>query len=162
VHRREEKLEDAKRKQQRRMNMKVTIKKLYTVAAIGFLTVCASVIPASAQNAIGGRFTLTHEIRWQNATLPAGDYTFTAAGRHSPMIVSGPNGSVFELAQVVDNKSDGPSVIKLERRGGIFYVRELDLPQVGVQLSYNVPSAPKDEELAQGPATEQILVAMAK
>ena len=142
--------------------MKVTINKLYTAAAIGFLTVCASVIPASAQNAIAGHFTLTHDIRWQSANLVAGDYTFRAAGRQSPMIVSGPNGSVFELAQVVNNKSDGPSVIKLERRGGSFYVRELDLPEIGMQFSYSVPSAPKDEDLAQGPATEQILVDMAK
>jgi hypothetical protein len=142
--------------------MKATYNKLYTVAAIGFLTVCASVIPASAQNAIVGHFTLTHEIRWQNADLHAGDYTFRTEGRTGPMIVTGPDGSVFELASVVNRKSDGSSVIKLERRGGTFYVRELDLPQLDMQFRYNVPSAPKHEELAQGPATEQILVALAK
>ena len=142
--------------------MNVNFTKLYTAAAIGLLTVCASAVPASAQNAIKGSFTLTHEIRWQNANLPAGDYTFRADSRHSAMIVTGPNGSVFELAKVVDSKSDGPSVLKLERRGGTFYVCELDLPQLDMKASYSVPSASKDEELAQGPATEQILVAMAK
>ena len=142
--------------------MKVTVNKLYAVAAIGFLTVCASVVPASAQNAIAGHFTLTHEIRWQNSDLAAGDYTFRAAGRHAPMMVTGPNGSFFELAQVVDSKSGGPSVIKLERRGDTFYVRELDLPGIDLKISYSVPSAPKDEELAQGPTTEEILVAVAK
>lgn len=136
--------------------------RLFTVAAIGFLTACASVIPAFAQNGIVGHFTLSHEIRWQNANLPAGDYTFKAESRTSPMIVSGPNGSVFELASIVDHKSEGPSVLKLERRGGTFYVRELDLPQVDMQFRYSVPTMPKDEELAQGPVTEQVLVAMAQ
>jgi hypothetical protein len=52
----------------------------------------------------------------------------------------------------------------LERRDGTFFVSELDLTGMGLQLQYNVPKVPKNEnELAQGPAsTEQILVAMAK
>jgi hypothetical protein len=78
------------------------------------------------------------------------------------MLVTGPNGSVFELATVVDDKSEGPNVIKLERRGGSFYVSDLDLPEVGMHFHYRVPSMPKDEKLAQGPATEQVLVAMAQ
>ena len=139
----------------------MNLHRLLTAAAIGLLGACAFVAPAFAQNGIAGRFTLLHEIRWQNATLPAGDYTFKAESRHSPMIVSGPNGSVFELASVVEHKSDGPSVLKLERRSGGFYVSELDLPQADMQFRYRVPGiAPKGEELAQGPATEQVLVAM--
>ena len=51
-------------------------------------------------------------------------------------------------------------MLKLERRGGSFYVSELDLPEVGMQFHYKVPSIPKDEKLAEGPATEQVLVAM--
>ena len=33
---------------------------------------------ASAQDA-AGTFTLTHEVRWQNAVVPAGKYRFTVA-----------------------------------------------------------------------------------
>ena len=139
----------------------MNLHRLLTAAAIGLLGACAFVTPASAQNGVAGRFTLSHEIRWQNATLPAGDYTFKAESRHSPMIVTGPNGSMFELASVVDNKADGANVLKLERRGGSFYVSELDLPELGMQFRYKVPSiAPKGKELARGPATEQVLVAM--
>ena len=135
--------------------------RLFTVAAIGFLAACAFVTPASAQNAIQGHFTLSHEIRWQNANLPAGDYTFRLESRAKAMKVTGPNGSVFELPAVIDDKSEGHSVLKLERHGGIFYVRELNLPDCDIQLTYAVPKTPKDDqELAQGPVTEQILVAM--
>ena len=83
------------------------LQRLLSVASIGFLSGCALVTSASAQSDITGRFTLSHEIRWQNATLPAGDYSFRAATRNGPMQVIGPNGSVFELATVVDNKSQG-------------------------------------------------------
>jgi hypothetical protein len=146
--------------------MKVQLSRIFTVAAIGFCAACVSAIPASAQN-INGSFTVSHEIRWQNATLPAGHYTFyrQSTARRSALIVTGPNGSVFELASVVsERKADGPSVLILERRDGTFFVSELDLTGMGLQLEYNVPNVPRNEkELAQGPAsTEQILVAMAK
>lgn len=146
--------------------MKAQLSRIFTVAAIGFLAACVSAIPASAQN-IKGSFTVSHEIRWQNATLPAGDYTFSrqSTARRSALIVTGPNGSVFELASAIsERKADGPSVLILERRGGTFFVSEMDLSGMGLQLQYDVPKVPKNEkELAQGPAsTEQILVAMAK
>ncbi len=146
--------------------MKAQLSRIFTVAAVGFLATCVSAIPASAQN-IKGSFTLSHEIRWQNATLPAGDYTFSreSTARMNALIVTGPNGSVFELASVIsERKADGPSVLILERRDGTFFVSELDLTGVGLQLQYNVPKVPRNEkELARGPAsTEQILVAMAK
>lgn len=146
--------------------MRTQLSRIFTVAAFGFLAACVSAIPASAQN-IKGSFTVSHEIRWQNATLPAGDYTFSrgSTARRSALIVTGPNGSVFELAYVVsESKADGPSVLILERRDGAFYVREMDLTGIGLQFQYNVPKVPRNEkELAQGPAsTEQILVAMAK
>jgi hypothetical protein len=141
------------------------INRLFAVVAIGFLSASTFVASAFAQNAAQGSFTLTHEIRWQNATLPAGDYTFQlkSASRGNAMTVTGPNGTVFQLASVIERKADGPSILKLERRGEAYFVSEMDLPQVGIQLGYVVPKAPKGEqELAQGPATEQILVALNK
>jgi hypothetical protein len=146
--------------------MKAQLSRIFTVAAIGFLAACVSAIPASAQN-IKGSFTVSHEIRWQNATLPAGYYTFSreSTARMGALMVTGPHGSVFELASVIsERKADGPSVLILERRDGAFFVSEMDLTGIGLQLQYNLPKVPRNEkELAQGPAsTEQILVAMAK
>ena len=147
--------------------MKTQLSRILSMAAIGFLSACVSANPASAQNKVEGSFTLSHEIRWQNANLPAGDYTFSlqSTERTKPMIVTGPNGSIFEFASVIsESKANGRSVLILEPRGDTSFVRELDLGEAGLQIRYNVPKIPRnDKELAQGPvATEQVLVAMVK
>jgi len=141
--------------------------RILAIAAIGFASICASVNPASAQNAFQGRFTLAHEIRWQSAVLPAGDYTFAMESTAMPctMIVRGPNGATFELSSSTDKRTvEGPSVLILERRNGDFYVRELYMADRGLHVFYNVPKGPKSEKLlAQGPtSTERVLIASAK
>jgi len=139
------------------------------LAMIGFalFAVCAFGGSTPAQNRVSGSFTLSHEVRWQNANLPAGDYTFSLAStaRMSPMIVTGPNGSVFEFASVISERhANKPSVLVLERFAGTSFVREMYLDGIGVQLDYNVPKIPKNEKLlAQGPvATELILISTGK
>jgi hypothetical protein len=151
---------------EKEIHMKTQLSRIFAIAAVGLFAVCASPRPASAQS-VRGSFTLSHEVRWQKANLPAGDYTFSSASteRTKPMIVTGPNGSVFELASVISyDPGNQASVLILERRGGTSYVREMDLAGIDVQIRYNVPKIPRNEkELAQGPATtEQVLVAMAK
>src|ERR1700740_31562 len=126
--------------------MKNHINRLFAIAAIGILGACVSAIPAAAQNKIQGRFTLSHEIRWQNANLPAGDYTFVmeSSSRTSPMVVTGPNGSVFQLPSVISQtKAGNRSALILERRGGMYVVSEMDLAQVGLKIQYRVPHLPK-------------------
>ena len=144
--------------------MKFQVNRLFVIAAIGLFSLAASALPAVAQEAVRGHFTLPHQVRWQNTNLPAGDYTFSlpSLAPFSAMTVTGPNGSVFELAHVYsDRRSDGPSVMILEQRDGTYFVREMDLCDVGVQIRYNVPKQSRnDEPLAQAPTTEKILVAM--
>src|SRR5271163_2743466 len=69
---------------------------------------------ASAQDA-AGTFTLTHEVHWQKAVVPAGEYRFTLgaegpAGMLTLRKVSG-NGAGFMLlvTDVEASKSSGPS-----------------------------------------------------
>ena len=133
------------------------------IAAFAFAAVCASAVPASAQSACKGSFTLSHEVRWQNATLPAGDYTFDMQSVNTPsrMIVKGPNGSKFIAAVVADENAGEDSMLIVENRATGSYVKELRLSAIGRTFRYSVPKAPKDVELAQGPATtERILVAV--
>ena len=143
--------------------MKVQFNRLFAIVAVGLFSVAATALPAAAQEAVKGHFALPCEVRWQNANLPAGEYTFVLASRsaESPIMVTGPNGSVFELGHV-DNyePSNRPSVLILEQRGGTYYVREADLAGVGIQIRYNVPKQSRsDKELAQGSSTGQIFVA---
>lgn len=134
--------------------------RMLVIAAFALAAVCASAVPASAQS-YQGSFTLTHEVSWQKAKLPAGDYTFEIRSLSMPatMTVKGPDGSQFVTAVVVDQKASDRSVLIVENRGGRSAISELRLAEVGKSLHYATPKAPKDIELAQV-TREQILVAM--
>ena len=138
--------------------------RMLVVSAVALAAVCTNAIPAFAQNAFQGSFTLPTEVRWQGATLPAGEYTFTMKSVTAPnlIVLDGPNGSSFVSAIVGDrDKISGPSVLIVEHRTGMSIVRELYMAQLGLRLRYAVPKAPKEAELAQAPVTtERILVAM--
>ena len=143
--------------------MKINMNRVFTIAAVGLFSVVASALPTSAREAAKGHFTLPYEVRWQGATLPAGDYTFSFASLapQTPMVLSGPNGTVFELGYInTSEPSSRTSVLILERHKGVYVVREADLASLGMDIRYDVPKhLREDKELAQGPA-DRILVAM--
>jgi hypothetical protein len=142
--------------------MKIKLNRLFAMAALGLLSVAASALPAAAQGRFDGHFRLPCEVRWQNATLPAGDYTFTlpSVSYQSAMVVSGPDGSVFEVPREVSTRVvDGRNVLILEQHDGTYFVREMDL-SVG-QLKYRMPKASQNEKLlAKAAAPQQIIIAM--
>jgi hypothetical protein len=122
-------------------------------------------MPASAQAAFKGSFTLTSDVRWGQANLPAGDYTFTLESNAIParIVVRGANGSQFVLTSSRNLKSiDAPSNLQIVRRNGESRVSQLYLADLHMILNYE-RSKSKDKELAMGPVTtEQVLVASAK
>jgi len=62
---------------------------------------------------------------------------------------------------VADEKASERSMLIVEHRGNRAAVSELRLAEAGRTLRYATPKAPKDVEIAQGPATrEQILIAV--
>jgi hypothetical protein len=144
--------------------MKTNFTRIVAIATFGLIAICASASSASAQNAFQGKFTLPNDVRWANASLPAGDYTFslnstTMAGR---VFLQGPNGGAFIITSVIDNRNGGDSSkLTIEHRGGISFVRSMYLADLGVELTYSAPKTPKqDVELAKGPvSTEQVLIA---
>ena len=102
--------------------------RMLVVSAVALAAVCTNAVSAVAQNAFHGSFTLPAEVRWQGATLPAGDYTLTMKSVTAPnlIVLEGPNGSSFVSAIVGDrDKISGPSVLIVEHRAGKSSVREL-------------------------------------
>jgi len=147
--------------------MKANFSRILAITAIALMALCASATPASAQNAFKGSFTLPEDVRWANASLPAGDYSFVLPSNSVPaqIVLQGPNGGAFIMTSATDKRQDGDvSKMTIERRGATRFVRDIYLADLGLHLRYRVPSLPKEErELAQGPAsTEQVLIAMAK
>ena len=147
--------------------MKAIRNRILTLAAVGLLGIGLSASASQAQALYKGSFTLPQEVRWQNATMPAGEYTFRVDSltRNEPVIVTGPAGTVFQMPLVTSEIKYGDrSFLKLERRGGELYVGEMDLAQVGINISYDVPKATATDKLIANANTDtdQVLVAMTK
>jgi hypothetical protein len=145
--------------------MKSLRNRILTLVAVGLMSIGFSASASHAQAIYKGTFTLDHEIRWQNATMPAGDYTFTVASnsRSKPILVTGPAGTVFQLPMVISqDKINGPSAMKLEWRGDVLCVRELDLAEVGLNIQYHMPKATASDKLLAKShiGSEEVLIAM--
>jgi hypothetical protein len=111
---------------------------------------------ASAQDA-AGTFTLSHEVRWQNAVVPAGKYRFTVgASGPSEMLtlrkVNGSGAGFMLLVTETENSqpSDLSQLVVVSRPGGSF-VSAMQLPEFGLTMHFAVPS--ETREVAQSVAT---------
>jgi hypothetical protein len=127
------------------------------IATLGFVAACGFAKPVSAQG-YAGTFTLPVEVRWQNATLPAGEYTFSMASSGFPctVIIRGKDNAAVVMSVGKSDKVSGEtSELVIERRGHTRFVREMYLAEIGLHLRYAVPSREKEELLAQGPATTE-------
>jgi len=112
--------------------------------------------PASAQDATG-TFTLSHEVHWQNAIVPAGTYRFTIAsnGPSDMLTLRKLNGSGAGFVMLVTNTEDAKAsdlsrLVVVSRPAGSF-VSALQLPQFGMTLHFAVPE--ETREVAQAVAT---------
>jgi hypothetical protein len=145
--------------------VKTKLTRIFAVAAIALVAACVAAIPASAQSAYVGKFTLAQEATWGGANLPAGDYTFKLESLAMParIVVTGPNGSQFVSTIATDRVNCDQSNLKIERRSAGRYVKEINLAELKLQLHYQGPKLPKSEQLAMGPASiETVLIAQAK
>jgi hypothetical protein len=111
---------------------------------------------ASAQDA-GGTFGLSHEVHWQNAIVPAGEYRFiiesdSPADRLTLRKLSG-SGTGFVML-VMETEASKPSdlsqFVMVSRSSGSF-VKQMRLPEFGVTLHFAVPA--ETREVAQATAT---------
>jgi hypothetical protein len=111
---------------------------------------------ASAQDA-AGTFTLTHEVRWQSAVVPAGKYRFTfgASGPSEMLTLRKVDGRAVGFMLLVadtenSQRSDESQLVVVSRPSGSF-VSTMQLPESGLTLHFTVPSEPR--EVAQSVAT---------
>src|ERR1700688_824053 len=124
---------------------------VFTLSALNFAPSLAS-----AQDA-GGTFRLSHEVHWQNAIVPAGEYRFTIesdgpADRLTLRKLSG-SGAGFVML-VMETEASKPSdlsqLVMVSRSSGSF-VKQMQLPEFGVTLHFAVPA--ETREVAQATAT---------
>jgi hypothetical protein len=145
--------------------MKSLRNRILTLVAAGLMAVGFGASASQAQSIYKGSFTLDHDVRWQNATMPAGDYTFTvqSSTRSKPVLVTGPNGTVFQMPLVTaETKIADQSKLILEWRGDNLCVREMELGEIGLNIRYTVPKATESDKLLANAHTnsQEVLIAM--
>lgn len=111
---------------------------------------------ASAQDE-GGTFTLTHEVHWQNAVVPAGNYKFTLQPMGpSEMLrlskVSGAPASFMLLVNDTDANSPETASLVINSKNGEPYVSTMNLPQLGVTLHFAAPRSSGKEMARMDPS----------
>jgi hypothetical protein len=118
-----------------------SVKKL----ALALLVVLAATFTANAQDT-RAKFTLTHEVRWENATLPAGNYTIsvysgtvprafvTAEDRKGPSIIAVPTVADY-------SSSCKSSSVNLVKDGTVWDVSSVCFNESGLALYFGVAAS---------------------
>ena len=130
------------------------MKSLRKFASAAVLTLGAlSLIPsaASAQSARGS-FTLSHEVHWQNAVVPAGTYNFSLESKGPSQLLtlrslSGHDGFMIIVNAVGSSQFSDLNRIEVVSRGDKSFVRTMDLPQFETVLHFSVPREGAEKEL---------------
>jgi hypothetical protein len=132
-----------------------SIRKFVYATLLGLTTISFSPSLAVAQDpATKGRFTLTHEVHWQNSIVPAGDYRFTfesdgAAGvLKLSRIGRTPDGFIVLVREMEESRPGDINRLVLDNSSGGSYVEALELPQFGVTLRFAVPSRAAEKLIA--------------
>jgi hypothetical protein len=130
------------------------------VAVLALLTACMGASLANAQT-VSGKFNLPFEVRWGQAVLPAGNYSFTlnsaTDGPTYTVFVRGENHTAAIITSpILDRSSAGKSALIVERHGERGTVRALRLADIGLVISYPAAKAERPV-LAQAPALVQQL-----
>jgi hypothetical protein len=104
---------------------------------------------AFAQDA-AGTFTLAHEVHWQNAIVPAGEYRFTfgASGAAEMLTLHKMSGNAASFMLLVtdigaSHTSDLSQLVVVSRASGRF-VTTMQLPEFGMTLHFAVPAETRE------------------
>jgi hypothetical protein len=104
-----------------------------------------------------GKFTLSHEVHWQNMVVPAGEYRFSVepngpASMLTLRKISGKGaGYVMLVRDIEDSKPSDMSRLEMVSRPSGSFVKQMRLPEFGMTLHFAVPE--ETREVAQATAT---------
>jgi hypothetical protein len=121
-----------------------SIRKLAYAAVLTLSALTFAPTLASAQDE-GGRFTLTHEVHWQNVVVPAGAYRFSlqSMGPSEMLTITKTTGrpaSFMLIAKVSDAPNSKAGRLVILSKFGEPYVSAMDLPQFEVTLQFAAPA----------------------
>jgi len=114
---------------------------------------------ASAQEPARGKFTLTHDVRWGTARVPAGEYAFSFNTEgFSPVLMlskinGAPAGYMVLVSMTEEIKTSSINELELETNSDGSYVSAMQLPEFGMTLHFRVPTATAEKQIARAVTT---------
>jgi hypothetical protein len=136
------------------------------VVTVGLLLIGVLSSSVRANDSVIGSFTLPHPTQWNNAVLPAGNYTFSLTRGLGETKVLSVHGAQQDLKMVYVS----PSACETCRKGALKVavqndnrvVTSLELPGFHVNFNNRHSVSEREEQLAKTPATsEQVAVHVA-
>jgi hypothetical protein len=130
------------------------IRKFVFTALLAVFALSLAPAVVSAQQPAHGKFTLTHDVRWGSAEIPAGEYQFSFDPETaSPVLVlskvSGVSTGFLMLVPSIDNsRPTDVNRLVLQSTPEGSYVSEMQLPQFGMTLEFPVPSYAAEKRVA--------------
>ncbi|HTS38294.1 MAG TPA: hypothetical protein VMH04_21650 [Candidatus Solibacter sp.] len=122
-----------------------------TFVYAGLLAVTTfNLVPSLAAQEASGKFTLTHDVHWQNAIVPAGEYKFSFDRDGVARVltlnkVSGTRtGFLIAVRDLDEIGAAGPNKITLEAVASGSYVSAMQLPEFGLAMHFKLPNEGKD------------------
>ena len=132
-----------------------SIRKFAYAALLAFTTLTFAPAAVSAQSG-HGKFTLPHDVHWQNAMVPAGEYRFSYESDGIGVLRLsriGGGGFLFVVPETADPKPTDLNRIVIESTPAGSYVSAMQLPEFGMTLQFNVPSSGTEKQMAKAVAT---------
>lgn len=127
-------------------------------------SILTGAVPANAQDALHGKFQLSSEVRWGQAVLPAGEYSFVLESTKTLKVVIYPadrkTGAIV-VARAFDDPRPGGSYLFITGNGSKRTVRSLNLPQLGSSLIFE-PLTRRERETLYASQSQTVPVQLAK
>ena len=113
-----------------------------TKVCMAALVLGAVATSGKAQSILHGQFTLPVETRWGNATLPAGDYTFTVSSASSEyrLYIYGQKTNAIIHTLTAENATSRHAQLNLVDIADVYSVETFDAPELGLTFTYWTPT----------------------
>ena len=120
----------------------VRLFKAVTKVCMAALVLGAVATSGKAQSIYHGQFTLPAETRWGNATLPAGDYTFTVSSASSQyrLYIYGQKTNAIIHTLTAENATSRNAQLNLVDIADVYSVETFDAPELGLTFTYRTPT----------------------
>jgi len=119
---------------------------------------------ANAQPTFEGKFVLPHEVRWNHAVLPPGQYSIEIASTEAPVVLhSASTGKSYNTSTpMMADAEKGATRLNITNFGNERRVRSLNLPQIGKALVFDPLTRTEKELLAKAGGNDAVPVMAAR